>query len=153
VKILHGYCQAQELCGIEYFKLVFLNMRPHGQFLLAWSQISLNTFINTLNYMCDFILFSKIQSHILIVETQWEKPDTLQQATVSEQTTASSEEHTAYQQASNTSEGDSVTAGVKRSSGDDDSSADGGSEIKRPYSGRGYCRGGAYGSWTVVAER
>ena len=90
--------------------------------------------------------------YIFIVETQWEKPDALQQANTTEQTAASSEEQTAYQQASTgaSSAGDTTTAGVKRSSNDD---TDGGSEVKKPYDGRGYCRGGAYGSWTVVAVR
>ena len=52
------------------------------------------------------------------------------------------------------SEGDTGTAvGVKRSSSDNNNMSDGGSEVKRPYDGRGYCRGGAYGSWTVVTIR
>ena len=89
------------------------------------------------------------------VETQWEKPDALQQANTTEQTAASSEEQTAYLQASTgaSSEGDTTIAGVKRSSGDDNGDIDGGSEVKKPYDGRGYCRGGAYGSWSVVTVR
>ena len=47
-------------------------------------------------------------------------------------------------------EGDTTMAGVKRFSNDD---TDGGSEVKKPYDGRGYCLAGAYGSWTVVAVR
>ena len=87
-------------------------------------------------------------------ETQWEKPDSLQQANSSEQTAASSEEQTTYQYMTTaSSEGDTGTAGVKRSSSDDNSTSDGDSEVKRPYDGRGHCRGGAYGSWTVVTVR
>ena len=50
---------------------------------------------------------------------------------------------------STTGEGDQVSAGTKRSSNDD---GDDDSAVKRPYDGRGYHRG-AYGGWTVVAER
>ena len=76
--------------------------------------------------------------------TQWEKPDMLQGENTAEQVTSVSVE-----QSSSTSDGDQIsTAGTKRSSGDcDDDSA-----AKRPYDGRGYHRG-AYGGWTVVAER
>ena len=90
------------------------------------------------------------------VVTQWEKPDTLQQANTAEQTVASSEEQTVYQQANTrtvSSEGDAAIAGVKRSSSDDSSSTNDNNEVKKAYDGRGYCRGGAYGSWTVLAVR
>ena len=58
----------------------------------------------------------------------------------SEQATASSEGHTTQQaSSSDNSEGDSVTAaGVKRSSSDENSNADSGSKMKRPYDG-GIC--------------
>ena len=87
-------------------------------------------------------------------ETQWEKLDSLQQANSSEQTATSSEEQMTYQYTTTaSSEGDTGTAGVKRSSSVDNSTSDGGSEVKRPYDERGYCQGGAYGSWTVVTVR
>ena len=86
--------------------------------------------------------------------TQWEQPDSLQQTNTSEQTAGSGEEQTCQQATTFSSEIDNTTtAGVKRSSSDDNSATDGGSEVKKPYDGRGYCQGGAYGSWTVVAVR
>ena len=88
-------------------------------------------------------------------ETQWEKPDSLQLANSSEKTATSSEEQMTYQYTTTaSSEGDTGTAaGVKRSSSDDNSTSNSGSEVKRPYDWRGYCRGGVYGSWTIVTVR
>ena len=92
--------------------------------------------------LCLVSYISKSLDHYYTVyfntETQWEKPDGLQQANSSEQTATSSEEQMTYQCTTTASiEGDTGTdAGVKRSSSDDNSTSDRGSEVKRPYDGR-----------------
>ena len=70
------------------------------------------------------------------------KLNSLQQANNSEQTATSSEEQMTCQYTTTvSSEGDTgtCTAGMKRSSSNDNNRSNRGSEVRRPYDERGYC--------------